>query len=212
MLVDGSPVTFRHPGDAIAAGLVYVPADRAEALLMQRSVRENIALPFTARVKTWGPIDLGRERKAVDGAIATLQIDTRAQGAVRRLSGGNQQKVTIARWVAGGVQTMLCFDPTRGIDIRTKQQIYLLLRDLAAAGAAVLLYTSELKEIQLACDRAIVIFGGRVVAEVAAADADETTLLRAAYDLKADAAMPEEIAAEQVAAEVAAIEAGAPEP
>ena len=82
---------------------------------------------------------------------------------------------------------MLCFDPTRGIDIRTKQQIYVLLRDLAEAGAAVLLYTSELKEIQLACDRAIVIFGGRVVAEIAVADADEPTLLRAAYNLRSDA-------------------------
>ena len=119
---------------------------------------------------------------------------------MRRLSGGNQQKVTIARWVAGGVQTMLCFDPTRGIDIRTKNQIYVLLRDLAGAGAAVLLYTSELKEVQLACDRAIVIFGGRVVAEVNATDADEAALLRAAYNLQSDAAMPEDIAAEVVAA------------
>ena len=91
---------------------------------------------------------------------------------------------------------MLCFDPTRGIDIGTKQQIYQLLRDLAAAGAAVLLYTSELKEIQLACDRAIVIFGGRVVAEIAVAEADEPTLLRAAYDLPPDVPMPEEVAAD----------------
>jgi ribose transport system ATP-binding protein len=96
--------------------------------------------------------------------------------------------VTIARWVAGGVRTLLCFDPTRGIDIRTKSQIYALLRDLAAEGAAVLLYTSELKEIQLACDRAIVIFGGRVVAELDAAEADEPALLRAAYDLPKDGA------------------------
>jgi ribose transport system ATP-binding protein len=95
---------------------------------------------------------------------------------------------------------MLCFDPTRGIDIRTKQQIYVLLRDLAAAGAAVLLYTSELKEIQLVCDRAIVIFGGRVVNELDAATADEASLLRAAYNLKADAAMPETIAAAAVEA------------
>ncbi len=136
----------------------------------------------------------------MQGAIERLQIDTRAQGEVRRLSGGNQQKVTIARWVAGGVTTMLCFDPTRGIDIRTKQQIYVLLRELAEAGAAVLLYTSELKEVRLACDRAIVIFGGRVVAELDAADADEPALLRAAYNLKSDAPMPEELAAEVVAA------------
>jgi ribose transport system ATP-binding protein len=104
---------------------------------------------------------------------------------------------------------MLCFDPTRGIDIRTKHQIYKLLRDLAEAGAAVLLYTSELKEIQLACDRAIVIFGGKVVAEVAVKDADEPRLLRAAYNLRADALMPEEIAAEVVAAEEAAAEEAA---
>jgi ABC-type multidrug transport system ATPase subunit len=78
-----------------------------------------------------------------------------------------------------------------------------LLRELADAGAAVLLYTSELKEIQLVCDRAVVIFGGRVVDEVDAADADEPTLLRAAYHLKSDAAMPEEIVAEAVAAEAA---------
>jgi ribose transport system ATP-binding protein len=208
LLVDGSPVSFRHPADAIRAGLVYVPADRAEALLMQRSIRENIALPFTTAMRRWGLINTGRERTKVEGAIATLQIDTRAQGEVRRLSGGNQQKVTIARWVAGGVRTMLCFDPTRGIDIRTKNQIYLLLRDLADAGAAVLFYTSELKEVQLACDRAIVIFGGRVVAEIPVADADEPALLRAAYNLRADAVIPELAVAEAAAAPVDEPESG----
>ncbi len=199
LLVDGAAVSFRHPADAIRAGLVYVPADRAEALLMQRSVRENVALPYTARLSSWGPIDLPRERRLVETAVTTLQIDARAGREVRRLSGGNQQKVTIARWVAGGVRTMLCFDPTRGIDIRTKQQIYGLLRDLADAGAAVLFYTSDLKEIQLACDRVIVIFGGRVVGEMDAANADEPALLRAAYNLRSDAPMPEEVAAEVVA-------------
>jgi len=211
LLVDGVAVAFRHPADAIRAGLVYVPADRAEALLMQRSVRENIALPFTTRFGAWGPIDVRGERRKVDKAIATLQIDTRAAGEVRRLSGGNQQKVTIARWVASGVRTMLCFDPTRGIDIGTKQQIYQLLRDLAGAGAAVLLYTSELKEIQLACDRAIVIFGGRIVAEIGVADADEATLLRAAYDLRPEELMPEEVASAAVAIDAADPVAGRPE-
>ncbi len=208
LIVGGVTVSFRHPADAIRAGLVYVPADRAEALLMQRSVRENIALPFTTRFGTWGPIDAQSERLKVDAAIATLQIDTRAAAEVRRLSGGNQQKVTIARWVAGGVRTMLCFDPTRGIDIGTKQQIYALLRDMASAGAAVLLYTSELNEIQLACDRAIVIFRGRVVAEIPVDEADEPTLLRAAYDLKPDAPTREPVAAE-VAAEAGTSEATA---
>jgi ribose transport system ATP-binding protein len=204
--VDGKPASFGHPADAIRAGVVYVAADRAEALLMQRSVRENIALPRAARIPSWGWINLGRERRTVNESVERLQIDSRAGAEVRRLSGGNQQKVTIARWVAGGVHTMLCFDPTRGIDIRTKNQIYVLLRDLAAAGAAILIYTSELKEIQLVCDRAIVIFGGRIVNELDATQADEPALLRAAYNLRKDDVLPEEVAAEVVAAEVAAPE------
>ena len=212
LAVDGRPVSFGHPADAIRAGVVYVAADRAEALLMQRSVRENIALPFRAQLSRWGLINLGEERRTVDGAIQTLQIDTRAQGEVRRLSGGNQQKVTIARWVAGGVKTMVCFDPTRGIDIRTKRQIYALLRDLAEAGAAILLYTSELKEVQLVCDRAIVIFGGRVVRELRRADADEPALLRAAYNLRSDSALPEDAVAETVAGTAQSVASATPEP
>lgn len=210
LLLDGKAVSFHHPADAIRAGVVYVAADRADALLMQRSVRENIALPLSARIPNWGWINLGREGKMVDGAVETLQIDARAGSEVRRLSGGNQQKVTIARWVARGVKTMLCYDPTRGIDIRTKSQIYVLLRDLAAAGAAVLLYTSELKEIQLACDRVLVMFGGEVVAEMTAAEADEATLLRAAHNLKPDEKLPEQVAAATAAAK-ASVEAAVDE-
>jgi len=89
----------------------------------------------------------------------------------------------IARWLANGFRTLLCFDPTRGIDIGTKRQIYALVREIAAEGSAVLLFTSELTEIALACDRAIVLFGGRVVAEMPVSEADEATLLRSAHGL-----------------------------
>lgn len=181
--VDGRPAVFTDPADAIAAGLTLVPGDRAQALLMSRPVRENIALPLLARPRRWGAIRMPDEAARVTRAIERLQIDTRAQGEVRRLSGGNQQKVTIARWIARGVQTLLLFDPTRGIDIRTKNQIYALVRDLADQGAAVLFYTSELAEVRLACDRAVVIFNGRVVDVIDAKDADEPTLMRAAYGL-----------------------------
>ena len=99
------------------------------------------------------------------------------------LSGGNQQKVVIARWVAAGFQTLLCFDPTRGIDVGTKHQIYRLLREIADTGASVLLFTSELPEISLVCDRAIVLFAGEIVAEMPASEADEGALLRAAHGL-----------------------------
>ena len=181
--VDGRAVEFGHPADAIREGIAYVPGDRSEALLMQQSVRENIAVPFSARLRNWGPLNVRAERGKVASAIERLQIDTRAQREVQRLSGGNQQKVTIARWIAADARTILCFDPTRGIDVRTKHEIYRLLRELAAQGKSILFYTSELEEVQLVCDRAIVIFGGRVVDVLPAAIADEAALTRAAYGL-----------------------------
>ncbi len=183
ILADGMAQRFRHPADAIRAGMVLVPADRVQALLPQRSVQENIALPLVRRLADWGALPIRAERARVADAVRRLNIDTRAAAEVRRLSGGNQQKVVIARWLAAGFRTLLCFDPTRGIDIGTKRQIYALVRELAAAGAAVLLFTSELPEIALACDRVVVLFGGRVVQELPAAQADEATLLRAAHGL-----------------------------
>jgi ribose transport system ATP-binding protein len=184
VIARGKELKLRHPADAVRQGVVLAPANRLLALLQQRSIRENIALPSFGWLRQWGPISFGRERARVNSAIDRLQIDTRAGSQLRQLSGGNQQKVVIARWLAHGFNTVLCFDPTRGIDIGTKRQIYALVRELAASGSAVLLFTSELPEITLACDRAIVLFGGRVVAEMPAGDADEETLLRAAHGLE----------------------------
>jgi len=112
---------------------------------------------------------------------------THAQHQVRRLSGGNQQKVVLGRWLVSGFRTLLCFDPTRGIDIQTKREIYSLLRELAAQGAAIVLYTSELAEIGLVCDRVLIMHGGRIVDEQDAARATESSLLTAAHGLEAPA-------------------------
>src|ERR1700733_4198866 len=180
---EGRRLKPRHPADSIRAGLVLVPANRLVSLLPQRSVQENVALAAFGGLRSWGPIPIAEERRRVEGAVAKLQIDTRAAAEVRRLSGGNMQKVVIARWIASGFKTLLCFDPTRGIDIGTKRQIYALLREVAGGGASVLLFTSELPEIRLACDRAIVLFGGKISGEMAAADTDEARLMRAAHGL-----------------------------
>ncbi len=181
--VNGRGLKPRHPYDAIRAGMVLVPADRMMALLPQRPISENIAAPLYNRVTRWGPISLRRERSRVQEAIDKLQIDTRAASQARRLSGGNRQKLTIARWLAAGFQVMLCFDPTRGIDVGTKRQIYVLLRELADAGAAILLFTSELPEIQLVCDRVVVLYQGGVSERLPASEANEARLLRAAHGL-----------------------------
>jgi ribose transport system ATP-binding protein len=183
ILVGGRGLSPRHPYEAIRRGVVLVPADRLLALLPQRSVRENIAAPRYNSLRRWGPIDLRAESKRVRQAIDRLQIDTRAQRQVRRLSGGNQQKVTIARWLANGFQTLLCFDPTRGIDIGTKRQVYSLLRELASEGAAILFFSSELAEFPLVCDRVVTLYGGRLTAELQGRAADEASLLRAMHGL-----------------------------
>jgi ribose transport system ATP-binding protein len=179
----GKPFKARHPYDAIRAGVVLVPADRLQALLPQRSVRENIAAPRYNRIARWGAINMRDEGRRVRDAIAALQIDVRAGRQVRRLSGGNQQKVTIARWLAGGFVTMLCFDPTRGIDVGTKRQIYSLLRELADGGAAILFFSSELAEFPLVCDRVLTLYGGAITAELPGPAADEASLLRAMHGL-----------------------------
>ena len=183
IVVNGKKVVFKHPADAIKLGISYVPGDRKSALMPQRSIRENLALTRFRGFKNWGRIKGKDENRTVDNAVAALEIDTRAKSQVKRLSGGNQQKVTIGRWVTTGFDLLLCFDPTRGIDVGTKQQIYELIRKFADEGKSVLLFTSELREIQLTCDRAIVIYEGKVQANLAIEKCDEENLMNAAHGL-----------------------------
>jgi ribose transport system ATP-binding protein len=183
ILVNDEPLVARSPYDAISRGVVLIPSDRLHALLPKRSVTENLSSPLYNTIRTW--FTLAKDEKdRVANAVDRLSIDIRAQAQVRRLSGGNQQKVVIGRWLAAGFRTLLCFDPTRGIDIKTKRQIYDLLRELADEGAAVLLYTSELQEIPLVCDRVMVMYNGEFVHEQDAATADEASLLTAAHGLE----------------------------
>jgi ribose transport system ATP-binding protein len=183
ILVGGRPRQFHSPYDAVRDGVVLVPGDRLLSLLPSQSVRHNLAVPLFNRIPRWGAIPTD-ERQRVGKTIDRLSIDTRAASQARRLSGGNQQKVVVGRWLVGGFRTLLCFDPTRGIDIKTKHEIYTLLRELAANGAAILFYTSELAEIPLVCDRVLVLHGGRIVDEQNAALATESSLLTAAHGLE----------------------------
>ena len=183
ILVGGRPRHFRSPYDAVRESVVLVPGDRLLSLLPGQSVRHNLALPLFNRIQRWFGIPTD-ESTRVDSAINRLSIDTRAASQARRLSGGNQQKVVVGRWLVAGFRVLLCFDPTRGIDIKTKHELYALLRELAANGAAILLYTSELAEIPLVCDRVIVLHDGRIVDEQEATGATESSLLTAAHGLE----------------------------
>jgi ribose transport system ATP-binding protein len=187
--VSGKAFRPRHPYDAIRERIVLVPPDRLLALLPQRPVRENVAAPLYNSPLRWGPINMREEGRRVRGAVDALQIDMRASRQVRRLSGGNQQKVTIARWLASGFAALLCNDPTRGIDVGTKRQVYALLRDLANDGAAILFFSSELAEFPLVCDRVLTLYGGRVTAELPGPAADEASLLQAMHGLEIEEAV-----------------------
>ena len=187
VLAGGEELDARSPYDAVRRGVVLVPSDRLQALLPKRPIRENLTTPLYNRVGSW--FGLARDEKArVDSAIRRLSIDTRAGKQAGRLSGGNQQKVVVGRWLASGFRVLLCFDPTRGIDVGTKQQIYELLRELADDGAAVLLYTSELAEIPLVCDRVLVMYDGELVEELPASEATEQALLTAAHGISEEVA------------------------
>jgi ribose transport system ATP-binding protein len=175
--VDGRAVSFRHPADAIALGLTLVPGDRAHALLMQRSVRENIALPLTARFGKWGGIAMRDESARVTAAIDRLQIDTRAQGEVRRLSGGNQQKVVLSKWLFTDPQVLILDEPTRGIDVGAKFEIYTIMNDLAAQGRGVVMISSEMPELLGMCDRIYVMNEGRIMGELTRAEASQERIM-----------------------------------
>ncbi len=184
IVVNGEPVRARSPYDLIRRGVVLVPSDRLHALLPQRSVRENLASALYNRIGRWFSL-VSDEDRLVARAVARLEIDMRAQRQARRLSGGNQQKVVVGRWLTAGFRTLLCFDPTRGIDIRTKEQIYDLLRELADDGAAILYYTSEFAEVARVAERVLVMYDGQIVQELdAAAASDEAALLSAAHGLE----------------------------
>jgi ribose transport system ATP-binding protein len=187
--VGGKAFRPRHPYDAIRRRIVLVPPDRLLALLPQRSVRENVAAPLYNTPLRWGPINMREEGRRVRRAVDALQIDMRAGRQVRRLSGGNQQKVTIARWLASGFAALLCNDPTRGIDVGTKRQVYSLLQELADDGAAILFFSSELAEFPLVCDRVLTIYAGRITAELPGAAADEASLLQAMHGLEVEEAV-----------------------
>lgn len=182
--VDGSPVMLTSPRDAIRAriGISLVPEDRkTEALALHLSGGENVSLPVIGRFSRLGWIDARRERLAIDRILARVRVQPRAlYRPCSAFSGGNQQKMALAKWLLAESRVLLLFDPTRGVDVGTKHEIYLLMREFADAGGAVLLYSTDVLEIVNLCDKVLVMYQGRVAAELAGADLTEESIMRAA--------------------------------
>jgi len=179
VIVKGRPVAVRRPKDALALGLGLVPEDRkTQGLVLGLSVERNVALANTTRLSKWGLV-----RSAAESALAgrwvremRIKTPTLTQPA-RLLSGGNQQKVVLGKWLAADVDVLIVDEPTRGIDVPAKVEIYDLMNRLTAEGKGILMISSELPEVLGMSDRVLVMRGGAVVAEREAARTTQAEVL-----------------------------------
>ena len=186
--VDGKPVSIASPARAKrdGIGMALIPEDRkTEGLMLPMSVRENLSFAALDRVSRGGIIDRGAEQKLIDEMIQLLAIRTAGTDIpVGALSGGNQQKVVIAKWLMRRPRIILLNDPTRGIDVGTKQELYQLLRRLADQGAAILYYSTDYDELIGCCDRVLVLYDGAIKRELAGADITERALIATALNIQ----------------------------
>ena len=180
VVVDGKPLPPGSPGAAIRAGLGLAPEDRkSQGLVLDWSLTKNASLSDIGRFTRGGLINISGERTAVRDQLRALNtVPDDPDRAVRLLSGGNQQKVVLARWLLRHCKVLLLDEPTRGVDVPTKAEIYRLITDLAKAGLGVVVVSSELEELVGICTRILVMRKGEIVAEVAGVTATEEELLR----------------------------------
>jgi ribose transport system ATP-binding protein len=164
---------------AVRAGLALAPEERkAQALLLDQSVTRNVSLATLTRFARVGWLD--RRRESADAAEITRSLDVRPADpsrAVRTLSGGNQQKVVVARWLLGSTKVLLLDEPTRGVDVGARSELYTVIRRLADSGVGVLLVSSEVPEVLGLADRVLVLREGRVVHQAPAEELEESTVL-----------------------------------
>lgn len=186
--VHGKEVRIRSPLDAKKAGInmALIPEDRkTEGLLLPMSIEDNLALASLQNLSRGLFVDKAALSTVVESGIARMQIKIGATtDAVSTLSGGNQQKVVIAKWLMTDPNLVLLNDPTRGIDVGTKQEIYRLLRQLAEEGVSILVYTTDYEELIGCCDRVAVMYDGRIVRELQGDDINEHNIIASSLNME----------------------------
>jgi len=183
ILLDGRPVAIRTPRDAIRNGICLLTEDRkAQGLVLGLSARDNFALANLDRWSPWGWVRRGKELSEFERFVAGLRIRVASpEQPARDLSGGNQQKLLLARWLERDSRVLIFDEPTRGIDVGAKHEIYLLINELAARGKAIVMISSDLPEVLGMSDRILVMHRGRIAGEVPeAAAATQEQVLRLA--------------------------------
>jgi ribose transport system ATP-binding protein len=179
---DGKTIRLASPRGAVARGIVYLSSDRrGESMFLPLSVRENMSAPHLAELTQLGVVSSQKENSVVQGVIDQLRIQTpSAEQTVEFLSGGNQQKVVVGRWLISKPRVYIFDEPTQGVDVGTKLELYRIIRQLAAEGAAVLVLSTDTLELIGLCDRILVVADGRIVDTVTAAEATEERVVGSA--------------------------------
>lgn len=176
--VDGAETAIGDPTAAVGLGLGFMAQDRRDCLMPDHSVHDNTMLASLARISPYGFIDDGRARQRTSGLVAKLDIKTRSIATeVRTLSGGNQQKVQVARWLAADSRILILVDPTRGVDIGARGEIKRVWAGLAAEGRAILIASTDAEELVDICDRVIVLRAGAVAGEIDRTELTEERIL-----------------------------------
>jgi ribose transport system ATP-binding protein len=180
--INGKPVRISSPVDAVRARIGFLPEDRKQqGLVLGMSVERNMSMPRLRALSRFGVVDARRERRDAEDAINTLRIRTPgADQMVLHLSGGNQQKVVLAKWLAAHAEVLIFDEPTRGIDVAARHDIYVLMNRLVEAGAGIIMISSDLPEVLGMSDRILVMRGGTIRADIEASDATDTRVLEAA--------------------------------
>ena len=190
--VNGKPVKIKSPAEAIRAGMGFVPEDRKQqGLFLNMAVRDNIVMSAMDKITRWGVINFRRADRISNEFVEKLDIRTPSlRQRIRNLSGGNQQKVIIARWLTLNPRVLILDEPTRGIDVGAKAEIHNLMNQLAQEGVGILMISSELPEIMGISDRILVMREGRVTGEFSRDEATQDDIMRAATTRKGNNAKP----------------------
>lgn len=179
MELDGQPYAPRHPADAIKAGVVMVTEDRSrDGFIPSFALWKNVTLPWTRQFRRAGIVQLKRERQAAGTHVRRLRVKASSlDSAMSELSGGNQQKAILARWTATQPRVLLLGDPTHGVDVGSRVEIYEIVRAVAASGAGVIVVSEDLEELATISHRVLLMRGGRIVGEINDGDVDAARIL-----------------------------------
>ena len=177
--VEGEKIEIKSPEDAIKNGIALCPEDRKDqGIIAKRGIRENISLAILESLSKRGFINFSKEREIAEKGVNDLNVKTPTiEKHIGELSGGNQQKVILARWLAANPKVLILDEPTKGIDVGSKSEIYQIICNLAKQGIGVIMISSELPEILGVCDRILVMCQGRITGELMREEATEKKVL-----------------------------------